>query len=388
MSVRTFKGFARPDGSVGIRNNVLILPTSVCANKVARDIASQVLGAVWLNNSFGCCQIGADARQTEKTLINAAGNPNIGAIVVVGLGCEGAEPLRVTEAIKAFAKPVSCVTIQGEGGTVSCQAKGISLARSYAQELSQQVAVETPVSKLILAIECGGSDTTSGLASNPASGSASDLLIRHGGTSILSETTEFIGAEHVLAKRAVTPEVGQHLIQLVRSCEVRAKALGEDIRGGQPTPGNIEGGLTTIEEKSLGCIHKSGLSPLQGVLAYADKPLHPGLWVMDSPGQDVESMSGMVAGGAQVVIFTTGRGSPAGNAIAPVIKITANPQTARTMRDHIDIDASPIMAGEASIGEIGNEIFEEIVRVANGKKTKAEVLGHDEFSIYKIAPTF
>lgn len=388
MAKKTFKGYVRPNGSVGIRNHVLILPTTVCSNKVAQDIARQVKGAVWVNNTFGCCQIGADARLTEKTLVNVANNPNVGATVVVGLGCEGAEPLRVAESIQAFGKPVTCITIQGEGGTALCQAKGITIAREYAQELSQQVPVETPVSKLILAIECGGSDTTSGLASNPSCGAASDMLIQQGGTSILSETTEFIGAEHVLAKRAVTAEVGKQLVDLVRGCENRAKALGEDIRGGQPTPGNIQGGLTTIEEKSLGCIHKAGMSPLQGVLDYADEPKSTGLWVMDSPGQDIESISGMVAGGAQVVIFTTGRGTPAGNAVAPVIKITANPNTYQKMIHNIDVDASPIMTGDSTIEKIGAEIFDEIVRVANGKLTKAEALGHDEFSIYKIAPTF
>lgn len=388
MSKDTFLGYRRPDGSVGIRNYVLILPTSVCSNKVAQDISRQVNGSTWVNNDFGCCQVASDARLTEKTLINVAKNPNIGAIVVVGLGCEGAEPLRVAEEIQKAGKPTSCITIQQEGGTLQCQAKGISLARAYAQDLSQQRPEETPISELILAMECGGSDTTSGLASNPACGVASDMLIAHGGSSILSETTEFIGAEHVMAKRAVTPEVGQQLIDLVVGCEERAKALGEDIRGGQPTPGNIQGGLTTIEEKSLGCMHKAGHAPLQGVLQYADKPVHKGLWVMDTPGQDVESMSGMVAGGAQIIIFTTGRGTPSGNPVAPVIKITGNKATYEQMQDNIDIDVSAVMSGEASIAQMGEEIYREIVRVANGKTTKSEDLGHKEFSIYKIAPTF
>ncbi|WP_186804005.1 UxaA family hydrolase, partial [Salmonella enterica] len=212
MSNETFLGFRRPDGRFGIRNYVLILPTSVCANKVAQDIARQVKGATWVNNDFGCCQVAGDARLTEKTLINVANNPNVGAIVVVGLGCEGAEPLRIAEEITAFGKPTSCITIQEEGGTLKCQARGISLARDYAQQLSMQKPQQAPVSELLLAMECGGSDTTSGLASNPSCGVASDKLIRCGGSSILSETTEFIGAEHVMAKRAVTPEVGQQLI--------------------------------------------------------------------------------------------------------------------------------------------------------------------------------
>ena len=385
---KTIKGILRPDGSVGIRNYVLILPTSICSNKVAENIASQVNGATWVNNNFGCCQIASDAKQTEKTLINVAKNGNVGAIVVVGLGCEGAEPVHISKEIARFGKPVSCITIQHEGGTLKCQAKGISIARQYAQDLSEMDFEEMSISDIILGIECGGSDTTSGLASNPACGIASDLLIADGGTSILSETTEFIGAEHVVARRAITPEVAQTFIDLVVHCEEQAKSFGEDIRGGQPTPGNIQGGISTIEEKSLGSIHKAGHAPLQGVLRYADCPEGKGLWVMDSPGQDIESVSGMVAGGAQIVIFTTGRGTPSGNPIAPVIKITANEKTFLQMTDNIDIDASSIMYGEASIEDVGKKIYEEIIKVSNGKTTKAEDLGHQEFSIYKIAPTF
>lgn len=384
----TIKGYRRPDGSVGIRNYVLILPTSVCSNKVAQDIAAQVNGATWVNNNFGCCQIASDAKLTEKTLINVAKNGNVGAIVVVGLGCEGAEPTHISKEIARFGKPVSCITIQQEGGTLQCQARGISIARQYAQDLSQMDFEEINAAELILGMECGGSDTTSGLASNPACGVASDHLVGEGGTSILSETTEFIGAEHVVARRAVNPQVAKSLIDLVVGCENRAKSFGSDIRGGQPTPGNIQGGITTIEEKSLGCMHKAGHAPLQGVLQYADCPDEKGLWVMDSPGQDIESISGMVAGGAQVIIFTTGRGTPTGNPIAPVIKITANEDTFHKMQDNIDIDASAIMRGEASINDLGMEIYSEILRVANGKTTKAEDLGHQEFSIYKIAPTF
>ncbi|SUH38802.1 hydrolase, UxaA family [Salmonella enterica subsp. enterica] len=387
MSNETFLGFRRPDGRFGIRNYVLILPTSVCANKVAQDIARQVKGATWVNNDFGCCQVAGDARLTEKTLINVANNPNVGAIVVVGLGCEGAEPLRIAEEITAFGKPTSCITIQEEGGTLKCQARGISLARDYAQQLSMQKPQQAPVSELLLAMECGGSDTTSGLASNPSCGVASDKLIRCGGSSILSETTEFIGAEHVMAKRAVTPEVGQQLIDLVVGCEARAKALGEDIRGGQPTPGNIKGGLTTIEEKSLGCMHKAGHAPLQGVLEYADSPTHPGLWIMDTRGRilnlfpawwRVERRSLFLLPVAERLPVTNSAGN----------KITGNKATWEMMQDNIDIDVSAIMSGEASITQMGEEIYQEILRVANGKTTKSEDLGHNEFSIYKIAPTF
>lgn len=382
------KGYRRPDGKIGIRNHVLLLPTSVCSTQVAMEISNKVSGSTYVNNSFGCCQVAGDAKLTYKTVVNVGLNPNAGAVIVVGLGCEGVEPHKVAAEIEKSGKPVACIVIQEEGGTLNAFAKGCSLARQFAQMLSVQEKEEFDVSELILGIECGGSDTTSGLASNPACGAASDILVEKGGTSILSETTELIGAEQILAKRAVNEATQQALLQLVKNCEERAKALGEDIRGGQPTPGNITGGITTIEEKSLGCVHKAGTAPLQGVLEYADIPGSKGLFVMDSPGQDIESVSGMVAGGAQVIIFTTGRGTPTGNPIAPVIKITANSKTYNNMRDNIDIDASGIIDGSRSIEEVGREIFDEIVEVSCGKTTKAENLGHKEFSIYKIAPTF
>lgn len=186
----------------------------------------------------------------------------------------------------------------------------------------------------------------------------------------------------------INEKVSQEILDLVRGCEERAMALGEDIRGGQPTPGNIEGGLTSIEEKSLGCIHKSGTAPFQGVLQYADIPAEKGLFIMDTPGQDIESITGMVAGGAQVVIFTTGRGTPTGNPLAPVIKLTGNYHTFKNMEDNIDFDVSEIVSGHKTIKEMGEQLFEEIVEVCNGKITKAEALKHREFCIYKIAPTF
>ncbi len=383
-----FMGYKRSDGKVGIRNYVLILATSVCSNKLAADIANTVEGATHINNTFGCCQLGADARLTLKTVVNTGIHPNVGAVVVVGLGCEGTEPLEVYNEIKKTGKPVEVITIQGEGGTLKAFAKGVSIARRFVQELSLTPKVECDITDLILGMECGGSDTTSGLASNPTCGVASDKLVALGGTSILSETTEFIGAEHVVARRGINEKVSQDILNLVRGCEKRAMALGEDIRGGQPTPGNIEGGLTSIEEKSLGCIHKSGTASFQGVLDYAEIPLGKGLYIMDTPGQDIESITGMVAGGAQVIIFTTGRGTPTGNPIAPVIKLTGNAFTYKNMEDNIDFDVSEIVSGHKTIQKMGEKLFDEIIEVCNGKITKAEALKHREFCIYKMAPTF
>lgn len=383
-----FKGYLRPDGKVGIRNHLAIIPTSVCATTVASHIASQIPQAVALDNQHGCCQMGADHKQTVNTLIGLGKNPNVGAVLVVGLGCEGVPIRTVAEEIAASGKKVETIIIQNCGGTLKATAEGVKLASQMAREISLIKTQEFPVSELCLAVECGGSDFTSGLASNPAVGAASDILVEAGGTSMLSETTEFIGAEHILAKRAKTPDLGQKIIRFVQDCELRAKKMNVDIRGSQPTPGNIEGGISSIEEKSLGCIYKAGHSPIHGVLEYGESPGSKGLYIMDTPGQDVESITGMLAGGASVVIFTTGRGTPTGSPLAPVIKITANSETYNKMSDNIDIDASSIISGEKTIEQVGNEIFQEIIQVANGKLTKAESLGHREFGIYKIGPTF
>ncbi|WP_088187359.1 UxaA family hydrolase [Desulfosporosinus sp. FKA] len=381
-------GYRRPDGKVGIRNHIAIIPTAVCSSTVAANIAAQVPGAVALPNQHGCCQIGADHEQTVRTLIGLGKNPNVAAVLVVGLGCEGVPIREVADEIAATGKPVEVIVIQEVGGTLKATAEGLRKAGELARKVAHLQPEKIDVSELVMAIECGGSDFTSGLASNPACGIASDMLVAAGGTSMLSETTEFIGAEHVLARRCKTPEIGEKLIRYVRECEERAKLLNVDIRGGQPTPGNIAGGISSIEEKSLGCIHKAGHAPIQDVLAYGEVPKGKGLYVMDSPGQDIESITGMVAGGATVVIFTTGRGTPTGCPIAPVIKITGNERTFKMMEDNMDIDASTIISGEETIEQVGKRIYEMVVEVANGHMPKAESLGHKEFGIYKIAPTY
>jgi len=382
------QGYRRPNGQLGIRNHLLILPTSVCATTVAFNIAAQVPGAIALPNQHGCCQLGADYEQTLRTLIGLGKNPNVAAVLVVGLGCEGIPIQGTADEISKTDKPVKAIIIQENSGTLKTTALGIQIASEMARNIALLKSEEASLSELSLGIECGGSDFTSGLASNPAVGTASDLLVRAGGTAMLSETTEFIGAEHVLAKRAKSPEIAQKLIQIVEQTELRAKQLNVDLREGQPTPGNIVGGISSIEEKSLGCIYKAGHSPIQDVLPYGETPQGKGLYIMDTPGQDVESMAGMLAGGATVLVFTTGRGTPTGSPIAPVIKITANEQTYRNMEDNIDMDLSTIISGEETIEQAGERIFTEVIEVANGRLTKSERLGHREFGIYRIGSTF
>jgi altronate dehydratase large subunit len=373
---------------VGIRNHVLILPTSVCAAQVASEIARRVRGCVAACHAYGCCQVGADARLTFRTLLNTGANANVGGIVVVGLGCEGLEPLAMLQAVEGLGKPARGIVIQEEGGSLKAVERGLVIAERMAKDLAAVPREQVGASSLLLGLECGGSDATSGLAANPALGVASDLLIAAGGTCILSETTESIGAEHVLARRAVDDQVRRKVLEIVRACEDRALRMGEDLRGSQPTPGNLAGGITTLEEKSLGCIHKAGSAPVQGVLGYGEIPAGSGLCIMDTPGMDVESMVGLAAGGVQVMVFTTGRGTPTGNPIMPVIKATANRRTAERMADNIDLDLSGVIDGSLTIEKAGQRILDEILAVAGGKLTKAERLGHAEFSIHRIGPTF
>ncbi len=380
-------GYIRPDGSVGIRNHLLVLSSVVCSNEVVLAISKSVPGSVSITHNEGCGQLGVDYEQTLRTLVGVGKNPNVASVLVVGLGCEKLDPYMLAERISESGKKVEVLVIQEEGGTLRAIDKGIAIAESMLSDLSGMVREVIDLSHIVIALECGGSDATSGIAANPAMGVASDFVVSSGGTSILSETPEFIGAEHILAKRAVNEDVAKRIYEIVKRAEEDALKMGVDLRGTQPTRGNIEGGITTIEEKSLGCILKAGRSPIQGVVEYAEQPKGKGLWIMDTPGHDVQSVSGMVAGGAQLVLFSTGRGTPVGCPIAPVIKITGNPKTWERMSDNIDINAGTIILGIETVEEVGRRIIKEMLSVINGKMTKSEQLGHGEFAITRIGPT-
>ncbi|MFN3284104.1 MAG: UxaA family hydrolase, partial [Pseudothermotoga sp.] len=312
---------------------------------------------------------------------------NVAGVLYIGLGCETIPTREIAQQAKKTDKPVECLIIQEEGGTLQTTQKGIRLLQQMIRDLGDFERTEVDFSELTVAIECGGSDTTSGIASNPVVGYVAEKIVDLGGTVVFSETTEIIGAEHILARRTINQEVAQKLLSLVERCEKSALAGGEDIRGVNPTPGNIQGGLTTLEEKSLGAIYKAGTKTIVDVLEYA-KPINKkGLVFMDSPGHDVESVTGMVSGGAQIVLFTTGRGTPTGCPIAPVIKVCANARTSQKMADNIDFDASTVLEGKETIGQAGERLFRELIQVLNGKKTKTEILKHHEFAIYLTQPT-
>lgn len=378
-----FWGYQRSDGKVGIRNHVLILPASVCASDTTRIIASQVKGAISFNNQNGCSQVPPDMKLTMDILAGYAANPNIYGTVVVSLGCEGCQMDLVTEAIRQRTnKPLKTLIIQQEGGTIKTVEKGVRYAQEMVQEAALLQKKEFPVSELILGTNCGGSDPSSGLGSNPLVGALSDRLVEMGATSVLCETTEFLGAEHILARRAVNQQVHDKIYEIVYRYEESLKMIGQEIRSGNPSPGNIAGGLTTLEEKSLGCIHKGGKSPINAVYEYAE-PMRTGhgLVIMDTPSNDAASVAGLIAGGCQLVVFTTGLGTPTGNAVAPVMKITANKNTYRTMKDNLDFDASHMIYGPETPQEITEDFLRKVIDVCNGKLVKAEALGYIETAI-------
>lgn len=380
-----FYGYKRPDGRVGIRNHILILPTSVCASDTTRIIASQVQGAVTFNNQNRCSQVHSDQQLTMDVMAGYAANPNVYGVIVVSLGCENCQNDLVVDAIKERTnKPIKTLVIQEEHGTLKTIEKAVRYAREMAQEASLLRKEEFPISELILGTECGGSDPTSGLAANPLIGELSDKLVDLGATSILSETTEFIGAEHILARRAVNEEVKEKILHIVHRYENSLKLVGEEVREGNPSPGNIAGGLTSLEEKSLGCIHKGGHRQISEVYDYAKQINKKGLVIMDTPGNDASSVAGMVAGGAQIVVFSTGRGTPSGNPIAPVIKITGNKITFANMEDNMDFDASPVIYGPQTMEELTDDLLNMVVDVANGKQSKAESLGYTEMAIARV----
>ncbi len=379
-----FEGYHRPYGKKGTRNYVLVIPSVGCSQGVARDIAQGLKGVVYLPNILGCGQVGEDRALVKKTLVGFGTHPNVFSVLIVGNGCEQLSPQEIQEAIVPSGKRVEVIVIQDAGGSRKTTSLGKRIVKEMREEAQKLNRERIPLNELILGTECGGSDYTSGLASNPAVGAACDMLVTEGGTVILSETPELIGAEHLLAKRARTPEIAKQVLDAVAWWEQKAMAAGENIRKANPAPGNIAGGITTLEEKSLGCIYKAGSGPLEEVIPYASHPTKKGLVYMDTPAHDIEQLTGMVAGGAQIVLFTTGRGTPLGSPIAPVVKITGNRDTYLRMKDNMDIDVSRILEGKEKAGSAGKRIFEEVISVASGKFTKAEKQAQRDFCIFKM----
>ncbi|ACU95786.1 UxaA family hydrolase [Saccharomonospora viridis] len=384
---RTFDGIVRPDGAVATRNYVGVLTTVNCSATVARRIVRRtedevaeldgVDGVVALTHGTGCGMAteGDGWRLLRRTLSGYARHPNIGALVVVGLGCEvNAVSSLMSELGVADHVPVESYTIQEAGGTVDAISRGEKLVRDLAARLVGTRRTPVGVEHLVLGLQCGGSDAWSGLTANPALGVASDLLVAAGGTSVLGETPEIYGAERLLAQRAVRPEVAVALLERIAWWERYTRDNGTTLDQ-NPSPGNKAGGITTILEKSLGAVAKAGRSPLRAVCGYAEPVPTPGLVFMDTPGYDPVSVTGMIAGGANLICFTTGRGSVFGSRPVPTVKLATNADTASRMAGDMDVDCSPIVEHGVDVAEMGRRVYDHLLDVASGRKSLSERLG-------------
>ncbi|SFC67099.1 altronate hydrolase [Nocardioides terrae] len=388
----TFAGIVRPSGEVATRNYIGVLTTVNCAATTAKRIADQVArsgllddhphvdGVLALAHGTGCglASDGAGLELLRRTLSGYARHPNFGALLVVGLGCEVNEIEALTSGIDLPpGTPLLPLTIQDLGGTRATTDAGVGMVRDLLPDLDRVRREPVPVSRLVLGLNCGGSDGWSGVSANPALGLAADELVRQGGTAVLAETPEIYGAEHLLTSRCVDEAVGERLLERLHWWERYTAANGGSMDN-NPSPGNKAGGLTTILEKSLGAVAKAGSSPLAEVVEYAEQVRGPGLAFMDTPGYDPVSVTGLIAGGANVVCFTTGRGSAFGAKPVPSVKLATNSEIFARMRDDMDLDCGRVLTGEATLEQVGREVFDRVVAVASGERTASEELGYGE----------
>jgi altronate hydrolase len=405
-ALRSWMGYDRGDGRYGTRNYIAIISTVNCSASTSKYISERfrqtellkqypnVDGVVAITHKAGCAMQydGPDHRQLDRTLAGFARHPNVAAYVIVGLGCETGQAIHLIEGerllqLNGSRKQPTILSIQECGGIGKTVEAGVRMIAELLPRVNDVQRVSLTADKIVLGTQCGGSDGNSGVTANPALGIASDLLVEQGGTSILAETPEIYGAEHLLTRRAVSRAVGEKLVERIKWWEWYTGIFGAEINN-NPSPGNKEGGLTTIYEKSLGAIAKGGSTALVDVIGYAEPVQTKGFMVMDTPGYDPVSMTGLVAGGANVLVFTTGRGSVFGCKPAPSIKVATNTPMYEHMIDDMDINAGVILSG-TSVENVGREIFEEILAVASGKKTKSEIngVGEEEFAPWSIGPT-
>ena len=377
-----FLGYKRPDGKTGVRNHVVVMPGVLCADVAARRI-SDATGAVYLQNPHGCGQTRADTERTLHILSGLLANPNVYGALIVGLGCEflSEERYRTAVETKSPGKPVRYVCIHTSGGIAGTVEKGTTAIHELAAEAAKCERVKCKASELVLGLECGGSDPTSGISSNVVLGEVSDRLVDMGGTTVMSETVEAIGAEHILRERGASKEIGEALYNCVRDKEAAYMELGENIRNCNPSPGNIKSGISTLEEKSLGCVNKSGARPFTALVGYGDLVEARGVVFMDTTAYDVASVTAKVAGGCQAVAFTTGMGNPIGCAIAPIIKMTGNRDTYKNLADMIDFETGGTLTGEKTISQSADEFMELIQSICSGMLVKAEINRADAISI-------
>ena len=383
MKKRTVLGYRRENGRVGVRNHVVILPVDDISNAACEAVANNIKGTMALPHAYGRLQFGEDLELHFRTMIGTGSNPNVAAVVVIGI--EEGWTKRIVDGIAATGKPVKGFWIEGKGDLQTI-AEASRQAKEYVQWASEQQRTECGLEELYISVKCGESDTTTGLSSCPTVGNVIDKHCAVGGTASFGETSELTGAEHIVASKAANDEVRK---EFVAAFEDYTKLVFDqktnDLSESQPTKGNIAGGLTTIEEKALGNVEKLGKkTKFVGCLKPASAPDKPGLWFMDTSSAAAEAVTLWAASGAVVHLFPTGQGNVIGNPIEPVIKLSGNPKTVKHMSEHIDLDVSKILQGEMTLDEAGDALLDMIVRTANGRLTAAETLGHREFSLTKL----
>ena len=396
-----FWGYSRPDGSVGVRNHVLILPATRNVNYICHRIALAVPGVTTFYTTGEYGRTGSDRKRLARFLTGIARNPNVANVLLIGMPHGYGYPEFQTDALAAeIAKSgtrLEVLNVDRCGGLEGTVVQGIRLARELVREATAMRREAAPLSKLTIGMKCGDSDATSGLAGNPALGRAVDRLIDAGGTALFSETLELIGAEQTLVQRAKTPEVAQRLLRLIADWEARAASIGEDIRTINPIPENIAAGITTLEEKSLGAVEKTGTRELSGVLDYCERPGEPGLWLMDAWMSSYSLLPSFAAAGAQLVLYQLGGNElPPEDAplsavdpglVAPLLTISGNPRTAKAAGDYLDVSTGGVLLGTETLDAAGEHILEEIVRAANGRATRGETMRYPEpFEVFFEGP--
>jgi (2R)-sulfolactate sulfo-lyase subunit beta len=379
----TFLGYRRENGRVGVRNHVIILPVDDISNAACEAVANNIKGTMALPHPYGRLQFGADLELHFRTLIGTGSNPNVAAVVVIGI--EPAWTQLVADGIAKTGKPVQAFSISrnGDHATIMNASKA---ARELVQWASEKQRETCPISELWVSTKCGESDTTSGCGSNPTVGNAFDKLYKLGTTLCFGETSELTGGEHLVAARCRTPQVREQFMAMFDKYQAMIdRYKTSDLSDSQPTKGNIAGGLTTIEEKALGNIQKIGKKcKVDGVLDYAETPTGPGLWFMQSSSAAAEMVTLCAAAGYVVHFFPTGQGNIVGNPVVPVIKICSNPRTVRTMGEHVDVDTSGLLQREVNMDGAGDMLLDCMLRTANGRLTAAEALGHREFVLTRL----
>ncbi|MFC4248332.1 UxaA family hydrolase [Natribaculum luteum] len=383
-----FLGYERPDGSIGIRNFVPIIATAPYANDTVERAAGIVDDAIPITHPLGRCQTKPDVFQTYRTLLGYGTHPNTYGAVVVAHAGEIVDGDELAEDIAETGRPSASINIHDENGVMNGLKATVEATQEMVQDASAQRRQPHDVSNLTFGINCATSDTTSGLCQHKATAGAAWRLIDEGGRAVFAETPEFFGGEQGLADRAVNDEVAQKILDYVDRWEQRLQETGYDVRGAQPTPDNMDGGLTTIEEKALGALVKSGDGPIQDLVDYGEKiPDDSGMYIMDTPGHGAESVTGIGAGGAHFMIISTGQGHTLSNAIMPTIKITGNPGSAERVPEETDVDVSEALVGDQTIEWATDQLWNEIIDVVNGKQTLSEVLGESQFAIHRIGPS-